>query len=159
MQNWGKPLLLSKPVYLQPFLLERIHETMFWSHCRPVSYDNYMNGLLHPYAFGVLQITSIHLQKNQCWCVMFFSAINYKLRNSIFSTYLNHYSLDHQYKYSLPLNYHCLKNYTPLEMMIKMLRMVLRYQDQRMILLWISLSFWNSRKRFHSWFVTICKMK
>ena len=80
-----------------------------------------------------------------CWCVIVFSAIIYILRNSGFPTYLNHYSLDHQCQYSLPLQCHHLMKSIPSEMINLILGIVLCYQDQLIIWLWISLSLWNNR--------------
>ena len=67
------------------------------------------------------------------------------MKNSGFQTYLNHYSLDHQYQYSLPLQCHYLIKYIPYEKMNLILGIVLCYQYQLMIWLCISLSFWNNR--------------
>ena len=77
-----------------------------------------------------------------------FSAINYILRNSGFPTYLNHFSLKHRYQYSPLLHCHCLITFIHLKVTIKILGIVLCYQYQMMISLWISLSFWNIIKPF-----------
>ena len=73
--------------------------------------------------------------ENQCWFVIAFSAINYILRNSDSPTYLNHYYLDHQYQYYLPIRCHCMMKYIPFDVMVKILGIILCYQDEMMILL------------------------
>ena len=83
-----------------------------------------------------------------CLCVFFFSVIKYIVRNEALSTYLNHYSLGHQYQYSFPPQCHYLMNYLPWEMMSYILGIVICYQDHMMTWLWRSLSSWHSRKCF-----------
>ena len=84
--------------------------------------------------------------KNQCWCIITSSAINYTLRNSWFPTYMNHYGLYHQYPFSLPIHCHCLIKSIPLNMMIKILVTGIFYQYQMIILSCRYLSLWNSMK-------------
>ena len=105
---------------------------------------------LSEWSFSYLQmwviINSIHLVTEKsvlmCNCLFWHGLHTEKLG---FPTYLNHYSLDHQYQYSLPLQCHYLMKSITFKMMSQMLGIVLCYQYQMIIWLWISLSFWYIR--------------